>query len=152
MKVDCLACAMSEEQCSGMRAGYNVTCCDECRHRVVADVPEQPFEQASFDQGMQGSRAAGDKWSDEERLRIDEAIVQAARELPEFTADEIWARAPNVRVTKGLAGRLNAAKNRKIIMSTGRVAFAQRGGAHDHRQRLAVWRSLIYRENVEFSR
>jgi hypothetical protein len=98
-----------------------------------------------FERGMHGSALAGYKWTVLEKARIDEAIVRCARELEEFTADDVWERAPSVPVTKGLAGRLNAANHRGLIESTGRVAFAARGGEHDHRQRLAVWRSLVWR-------
>ena len=98
---------------------------------------------ANLAAGMAGSNRAGEKWSEIERAAIDNAIHAAARELEEFTADQVWARAPGVRVTKGLAGRLNAARNAGWIEGTGRVAFAARGGIHDHRQRLAVWRSLV---------
>lgn len=97
-----------------------------------------------FDRGMAASERAGEKWSDLERGAIDEAIIAAARELERFTADDVWARAPGVRVTKGIAGRLNAARNRKVIASTGEWAVSRRGGDHDHGQRLAVWRSLIH--------
>lgn len=100
-------------------------------------------ELTPFQQGMAGSALAGQKWTAEEAQLIDDAIMRAALELDEFTADDVWERADGVRVTKGLAGRLNAAQHRGVIRSTGRVTFAQRGGKHDHRQRLAVWASEV---------
>ncbi len=107
--------------------------------------PDRPVPGgAGYVRGLAGAALAAQKWSERERAAIDAAIELAARELEEFTADDVWARAPQVRVTKGLAGRLNAARNRGLIASTDRVAFASRGGAHDHRQRLAIWRSLIF--------
>jgi hypothetical protein len=109
--------------------------------------PERPTlwdAPTPFERGMRGATLAGYKWSMLERDRIDAAIQRCAHELREFTADDVWVRAPSVPVTKGLAGRLNAAVHRGLIESTGRVAFAARGGEHDHRQRLAVWRSLVF--------
>lgn len=113
--------------------------CFDCR------VKHRPGEHnvVPFERGMNRSDDAGGKWSDEERVRVDRAIEQTARELEVFTADAVWARAPGVRVTKGLAGRLNAARNRGVIEPTGETSVARRGGDHDHGQRLAVWRSLI---------
>lgn len=94
----------------------------------------------AYARGMEGSSLAAGKWTPEEVRLVDEAIVSAAMELFEFTADDVWKRCPGVRVTKGLAARLNRARNQGLIESTGRVTFAARGGEHDHRQRLAVWR------------
>jgi hypothetical protein len=109
----------------------------------------QPFDRTAYAAGMEGSDRAGRKWSDDEVELVDEAIRLVARHWNEFTADEIWAMLPDgFPVTKGLAGRLNAARHAGTIAPTGRVAFAQRGGEHDHRQRLAVWRSLVIREVV----
>ena len=95
----------------------------------------------AYARGMEGSQLSAGKWTPEEVAKVDDAIARAAAELPEFTADDVWARCPGVRVTKGLASRLNVARRRGVIESTGRVTFAHRGGQHDHRQRLAVWRA-----------
>jgi hypothetical protein len=122
----------------------------ELAHGLYAD-DRKPWQRSAheqvptpFERGMEGSTFAGYKWSVLERDRIDAAILRCAHELREFTADAVWERAPSVPVTKGLAGRLNAAVHSGLIESTGRVAFAARGGEHDHRQRLAVWRSLVF--------
>jgi len=97
-----------------------------------------------FERGMEGSARAAQKWTDLEKKWVDEAIELVALVQDTFTADDIWAQiAGRVRVTKGLAGRLNAARHRGMIEPTGQVTFARRGGDHDHAQRLAVWRSLL---------
>lgn len=98
----------------------------------------------AFARGMCGSALAAGKWSADELSAVDGAICTVAHHRDLFTADDVWATLPEgFPVTKGLAGRLNAAVNRGIIANTGSTAFARRGGEHDHRQRLAVWRSLI---------
>jgi len=116
---------------------------------TLAVEPEPKRSSSSaFARGMRGSELAARKWSELERQVVDDAIERAARELETFTADDVWKRAVGVPVTKGLAGRLNAARNRGVIEATGEVVFAERGGDHDHRQRLAVWRRVRGREGT----
>lgn len=111
---------------------------------TLFDERGQPFDQFAYEQGMIGSARSAHKWTDEEVELVDRAIEAIACRYSEFSADDIWeALPPGFPVTKGLAGRLNKAVHAGIIGPTGRVVFAQRGGAHDHRQRLAVWRSLL---------
>lgn len=100
---------------------------------------DEQLDLDAYARGMEGSSLAAGKWTLEQVLLVDKAIELAA-DLGEFTADDVWPRCPTVPVTKGLAARLNAARNRGLIESTGRVTFARRGGQHDHRQRLTVWR------------
>lgn len=109
-----------------------------CDGRVPTRTDVTPYGQA-----MQISQAVADaKWSPYQQARVDWAIVTCARELGVFTADDVWARlGQHFPVTKGLAGRLNAAVRRRIIVNTGNVRHANRGGQHDHAQRLTVWAS-----------
>jgi hypothetical protein len=84
-----------------------------CDGRVPARKP--------FAVGMALSQASADtKWTPEEQRKVDAAILHVAR----------------------IAGRLNAAARRGIIRNTGELAYAQRGGAHDHAQRLSVWAGI----------
>lgn len=113
--------------------------------RPRSSTPPGPPPPTPFDRGMAGSELAGRvKWTDDERLAVDRAIAGVALRLEEFTADDVWRQLDGaVPVTKGLAGRLTAAVNEGLIANTGRTTIAARGGAHDHAQRLTVWRSLV---------
>jgi len=86
------------------------------------------------------TRVGNFKWSGEQQRQVDAAIVHVARTKGLFTADDIWQHlGPTFEVTKGLAGRLNAAVHQNIIRNTGTISHAKRGGLHDHAQRLTVW-------------
>lgn len=104
--------------------------------REVVSQPLTPFGVAmQISQGV-----ANVKWSPDQQAAVDAAIAVVARAKGRFTADDVWAQlGPDFPVTKGLAGRLNAAVRRKLIVNTGEVAHAKRGGLHDHAQRLTVW-------------
>ena len=104
--------------------------------REVVSRPLTPFGVAmQISQGV-----ANVKWSPDQQAAVDAAIAVVARAKGRFTADDVWAQlGPDFPVTKGLAGRLNAAVRRKLIVNTGEVAHAKRGGLHDHAQRLTVW-------------
>jgi hypothetical protein len=94
-------------------------------------------------EGLDASSRAAGRWTALEVAAVDEAIRKCAHFHPEFTSDDIWRRLPKeFPVTKGLAARLNAASRAGIIEATDRVRKSARGGAHDHGQRLTVWRSL----------
>lgn len=105
------------------------------REEVAAPI-RSPFAVA-----MQiSNKVAQVKWTADQQKRVDAAIVTVAHRQRYFTADDIWAElGAEFPVTKGLAGRLNAAVRRKIICNTGQISHANRGGAHDHAQRLTVW-------------
>lgn len=105
---------------------------------VVCRAPEVPV---GFAAGLAGSAAASRAWTPEEVEAIDKAIRRAAftAGAAGFTADDVWKLCPNVPVTKGLAARLNAAARAGWIRNTGETRTADRGGKHDHGQRLSVW-------------
>lgn len=94
-----------------------------------------------FEAGIQASQHAADsKWTPEQIAQVDRAITLCAYFQPEFTSDDVWKRLPtDFPVTKGMAARLIAAQRRGVIYNTGRVTTANRGGQHDHGQRLTVW-------------
>lgn len=96
-----------------------------------------------FDRGMAASAASARRWTDEQVLQVDAAIIACRKFQAEFTADDIWARLPkDFPVTKGLAARLNAAANRGLIVATDRTRKSTRTDTHGHGQRLTIWRSL----------
>jgi hypothetical protein len=97
-----------------------------------------------FIQGMIASQSSADaRWTRPQQNEVDAAIRHVARAKGFFTADDVWQHlGDQFPVTKGLAGRLNAASRRGIIRNTGEMAYAQRGGAHDHAQRLSVWAGI----------
>jgi hypothetical protein len=107
-------------------------------------VPPATVKISPYGQAMQISQAVADaKWTPFQQRQVDEAIAWCARTLGLFTADDVWKRlGQHFPVTKGLAGRLNAAVKRHIIVNTGATRHADRGGEHDHAQRLTVWRSI----------
>jgi hypothetical protein len=98
----------------------------------------------SFIQGMIASQSSADaRWTRIEQNQVDAAIAHVAKTKGIFTADDVWQHlGDHFPVTKGLAGRLNAASRRGIIRNTGELAYANRGGAHDHAQRLSVWAGI----------
>ena len=101
-----------------------------------------------FERGMRESeRAALHKWDAFERRCVAYAIDAVARRKKTFTTDDVWAAlGPKFPFSKGMASQLIAAVNRGTIQNTGRVAFARRGGEHDHAQRLTIWRSKLLDE------
>ena len=106
------------------------------RREELAQPQPSPFNKA-----MEISTRVGNcKWTGEQQRQVDSAILTVSERKTVFTSDDIWAElGPQFPVTKGLAGRLNAAVKRKIIVNTGHVTTAKRGGLHDHAQRLTIW-------------
>jgi hypothetical protein len=87
--------------------------------------------------------SANAKWSPEQQLQVDAAIVKMARMKPRFTADEVWYElGASFPVTKGMTARLMVAERRGVIKNSGEITWAERGGKHDHAQRLTIWQSL----------
>lgn len=96
---------------------------------------------AGFQLGISRSADSAKKWSAEQIELVDYTIVLVARRLDEFTADDVWRQLPEgFPVTKGMAARLISAERKGRIFNTGRLERSQRGGEHDHGQRLTVWR------------
>lgn len=126
---------------------------------AVVDEPGTPKDRR--DEGI--ARAAA-RWTDEEVAAVDNAIrrcVEYARNtagatpllereaapgvrLDEFTTADVWAElGPGFPVTKGIAGRMLAAKNAGLIANTGRTVIAPADATGpNHGQRLTVWRAL----------
>lgn len=103
-------------------------------------------ELTGFPAGVEGSERAATRWTDEQVALVDQAICAVAlrhRRGGEFTSDEIWAELNGaVPVTKGLTARLMRAQRQGLIDTTGKFAISERGGHHDHGQRLSIWYSL----------
>ena len=56
------------------------------------------------------------RWTRPEQNQVDAAIAHVAKTKGIFTADDVWQHlGDDFPVTKGLAGRLNAASRRGII-------------------------------------
>lgn len=120
---------------------------------AVVDQPATPT--ARRDEGI--ARAAA-KWTEEESALVDLAIVSVRNtvvrlydhdgrtdtSLLEFTTADVWRQLNGtVPVTKGIAGRMLAAKAAGIIANTGRTVIApQESTGPNHGQRLTVWRAL----------
>ena len=99
---------------------------------------------SGFAKGVQESTRAAGKWTEQEKVRVMDAIIAVAKRTDEFTSDAIWEElGASVPVTKGLTAMLMLADRRGILMSTGKTEKSTRGGEHDHGQRLTVWCSLI---------
>ena len=93
---------------------------------------------------MAASQAsASAKWTSAQQGQVDIAIRKMARMMPEFTADEVWYElGATFPVTKGMTARLLVAQRQGVIKNSGTITFAERGGVHDHAQRLTVWQSV----------
>lgn len=111
-----------------------------------------------FERGLEGSARAAAKWTDEEVAQVDAAIRTVARRAytttdlyrPElgasalFTTADVWAElGEGFPVTKGIAGRMAAAKGAGLIESTGRTTYPPKDAPGPNAgQRLTVWRAL----------
>jgi hypothetical protein len=93
---------------------------------------------------MQASQASATaKWTLQQQDQVDTAIRKMARMMPEFTADQVWYElGASFPVTKGMTARLLVAQRAGVIKNSGLTTFAERGGVHDHAQRLTVWQSV----------
>lgn len=112
----------------------------------VPAAPPQPVREG-FQAGLKASAESAANWTDAQKKLVDDAIIAVAtghRGGGEFTSDAVWdhlgARVP---VTKGLTSRLTVARRRGLIESTGKTEISDRGGHHDHGQRLTIWYSLL---------
>lgn len=142
--VDCLAHVEAGTAAPGVRIR---------EWRELAGVPYHDGLEP-LDRRDEGTARAGAKWTDEEQAQVDRAIRTVAAKVLRtpagntavdgtFTADNVWRElGPEFPVTKGLTGRLIAAAGKGIIRNTGRTTIADRGGDHDHGQRLTVWEAI----------
>jgi len=117
--------------------------CGQVRTHGVCD-PLHPAYAKTYDgfaRALIGSQSAANaKWSPLQQKAVDAAIERVAKKHPEFTADHIWLElGEGFPTSKGMAARLTAAANRKIIEQTGALAHSTRPG--NHNQRLSIWRS-----------
>jgi hypothetical protein len=118
--------------------------CGQQRTHGVCD-PLHPAYAKTYDgfaKALLGSEtSANAKWSPLQQKAVDAAIERVAQNHPEFTADHIWLElGEGFPSSKGMAARLTAAANRKIIEQTGALAHSTRPG--NHNQRLSIWRSV----------
>lgn len=99
---------------------------------------------SGFAAGLAGSEQAARRWTEDEKTIVLGAIIRVAQRMDEFTTDDVWAElAGQVPVTKGMTSMLKTADRKDILGNTGKTVISQRGGQHDHGQRLTVWYSLI---------
>lgn len=118
--------------------------CGQVRTHGVCDPlhPAYNTKLDGFDRALIGSQqSANAKWSPLQQQAVDAAIERVAKKHAEFTADHIWLElGEGFPPSKGMAARLTAAANRKIIEQTGALAHSTRPG--NHNQRLSIWRSV----------
>ena len=92
---------------------------------------------------VESQASANAKWTPQQQMQVDTAIRKMARMMPRFTADQVWYElGVTFPVTKGMTARLLVAQRNGVIKNTGEITFAERGGEHDHAQRLTIWQSL----------
>lgn len=100
--------------------------------------------QDGIEAGMEASKRAADTWTEEQRQQVMDAIIAVAKREDEFTTDAIWAELDGkVPVTKGMTAMLRLAVKRNVLGNTQKTTISERGGKHDHGQRLTIWYSLI---------
>jgi hypothetical protein len=95
--------------------------------------------------GLKASQASAENgWTAHEMELVDKAIKRIAMTKFTFTADDVWqVLGFQFPVTKGMAARLSKAARDGIIVNTGTIGYAKRGGEHDHNQRLTIWQSTL---------
>lgn len=117
-------------------------------HEKLSEMAQrvEPAErvQDGIQAGMEASKRAADTWTEEQRQQVFDAIVAVAEREDEFTTDAIWAELDGkVPVTKGMTAMLRLAVKRDVLGNTGKTTISERGGKHDHGQRLSVWYSFV---------
>lgn len=112
--------------------------------RTIAAVVEPARRVEGAAAGLEGSQRAAKAWTQDHKDRVLAAIRAVALERDEFTTDEVWEKLDgSVPVTKGMTAMLRRADTMGILGNTGKTQISQRGGQHDHGQRLSIWYSLI---------
>lgn len=117
-------------------------------HEKLSEMAQrvEPAErvQDGIQAGMEASQRAADTWTEEQRKQVFAAIVAVAEREDEFTTDAVWAELDGaVPITKGMTAMLRLAVKRNVIGNTGKTTISERGGKHDHGQRLSIWYSLV---------
>lgn len=113
--------------------------------RVAPDVRVVSPATTGIQKGFAESERAATRWSAAQKALVMDAIIAVAEGNDEFTTDAIWKQLDgNVPVTKGMTAMLQNAVRKGILDSTGKTEISNRGGEHDHGQRLTVWYSLIH--------
>lgn len=117
-------------------------------HEKISEMAQrvEPAErvQDGIQAGMEASQRAADTWTEEQRKQVFDAIVAVAQREDEFTTDAVWAELDGaVPITKGMTAMLRLAVKRNVIDNTGKTTISERGGKHDHGQRLSIWYSLV---------
>ena len=119
--------------------------CGQVRTHGVCDPLHPAYSKTNdgFARALIGSQTSSNaKWSPLQQKAVDAAIERVAKKHPEFTADHIWLElGEGFPTSKGMAARLTAAANRKIIEQTGALGHSTRPG--NHNQRLSIWRSTL---------
>lgn len=121
--------------------------------RDLAGIPSAEAGLTPVEARDEGIARAAAKWTDEEAAAVDAAIAAVAGraldrkrlgEDPELTTADVWAElGAGFPVTKGIAGRMLAAKSAGLIANTGRTTIAPlESTGPNHGQRLTVWRAL----------
>lgn len=123
----------------------------------LAGIPAHDAHLTPTERRDDGIARAAAKWTDDEVRRVDKAIADVAAQaahdartrhvgdgLAEFTTADVWAElGDGFPVTKGIAGRMLAAKATGLIANTGRTVIAPKDATGpNHGQRLTVWRAL----------
>lgn len=126
--------------------------------RELAGLPKVTDEPATpEDRRDEGIARAAAKWTEEEVAAVDAAILAVVEKRrayyggpgtdglrpAELTTADVWHQlGEDFPVTKGIAGRMLAAKGAGLIVNTGRTVIAPRDATGpNHGQRLTVWRA-----------
>jgi hypothetical protein len=112
-------------------------------YRVASSPPLNP-DSEGIAMGFSESERTANRWSEDQKQLVLNAIIAVAKENEEFTTDLVWQYLNGaVPVTKGMTAMLRSASRKGILDSTGKTEVSSRGGEHDHGQRLTIWYSLI---------
>jgi hypothetical protein len=92
---------------------------------------------------VESQASANAKWTPQQQLQVDQAIRQnGAHDATLYSRPSLVRTRRTFPVTKGMTARLLVAQRNGVIKNTGEITFAERGGEHDHAQRLTIWQSL----------
>ena len=110
------------------------------------ETPEIPEEVAAVDAAIRRvvERVSEPAWTDAEARANRARVLAGGLAHREFTTADVWAElGPGFPVTKGIAGRMLAAKGAGLIENTGRTTYPPKDApGPNNGQRLTVWRAL----------